>query len=135
MSFQFDRQQLRGLAVARHSDYVSARPFPHIVIDDFIPEDVLDEVVSEFPSEGEDAWMRFDSDTERKLASSEDTPMGESTRDLLTEFNSAPFIEFLEELTGIRGLVPDPHFEGGGMHQIVRGGHLNVHVDFNRHPR
>jgi Rps23 Pro-64 3,4-dihydroxylase Tpa1-like proline 4-hydroxylase len=60
--------------------------------------------------------------------------MGDATRHLLAEFNSAAFIDFLQELTGIGGLVPDPHFEGGGMHQIVRGGHLDVHVDFNRHP-
>ena len=31
--------------------------------------------------------------------------------------------------------MPDPHLEGGGLHQIVPGGHLGVHVDFNRHPR
>ena len=61
--------------------------------------------------------------------------MGDATLQLLTELNSGAFIEFLEALTGIRGLVPDPHFEGGGLHQIVRGGHLNIHVDFNGHPR
>ena len=41
----------------------------------------------------------------------------------------------IERVTGIVGLVPDPHFEGGGLHQIERGGHLKVHADFNRHPR
>ena len=61
--------------------------------------------------------------------------MGEATRHLLAELNSAPVIAFLERLTGIEGLVPDPHFVGGGLHQIERGGHLKVHADFNRHPR
>ncbi len=37
-------------------------------------------------------------------------------------------------MTGIEGLIADPHFEGGGLHQIERGGHLKVHADFNRHP-
>jgi Rps23 Pro-64 3,4-dihydroxylase Tpa1-like proline 4-hydroxylase len=60
--------------------------------------------------------------------------MGDGTRNLLAQFNSSAFIDFLQELTGIGGLVPDPHLYGGGLHQIVRGGHLNVHVDFNRHP-
>jgi hypothetical protein len=45
----------------------------------------------------------------------------------------APFLDFLERLTGIEGLVPDPWFEGGGLHQIERGGMLKVHVDFNKH--
>src|SRR3712207_1690584 len=61
--------------------------------------------------------------------------MGPATRHLLAELNSATFIDFLERLTGIDGLIPDPHFEGGGLHQIEPGGHLKVHADFNRHPR
>ena len=134
-SFHFDRDRLASLGAEHHAHYVAARPFPHTVIDDFLPDDVLDRVLAEFPTGGEESWLRFESDNERKLASTAETPMGEATRQLLAEFNSSAFVDFLEQLTGIDGLVPDPHFEGGGMHQIVRGGHLNVHVDFNRHPR
>jgi hypothetical protein len=134
-AFRFDRTRLRGLAAERHAEYVSARPFEHIVLDDFVPESVLDEVLGEFPSAGEDGWMSYESENELKLASREDTQIGDATMHLLSEFNSAPFVDFLEALTGIEGLVPDPHLEGGGLHQIVPGGHLNVHVDFNQHPR
>jgi 2-oxoglutarate-Fe(II)-dependent oxygenase superfamily protein len=105
------------------------------VIDNFLPEHVLDEVLTEFPTpEGAD-WFAFDSATERKLATKDDSTMGPATRQLLAELNSAAFIEFLERITGIEGLVPDPHFVGGGLHQIEPGGHLKVHADFNRHPR
>lgn len=44
-------------------------------------------------------------------------------------------MEFLEQLTGIQGLVPDPHFIGGGLHQIPRGAKLGIHADFNRYAR
>jgi Rps23 Pro-64 3,4-dihydroxylase Tpa1-like proline 4-hydroxylase len=54
---------------------------------------------------------------------------------VLYELNSATAIDFLETLTGYPGLVPDPHYFGGGQHQIVRGGMLEVHADFNIHPR
>jgi hypothetical protein len=37
-------------------------------------------------------------------------------------------------LTGIQGLVPDPHLWGGGLHQILPGGKLAVHADFNKYP-
>ena len=133
--FSFDREELQELAAARQDEYAAGQPFPHVVVDDFLPDGILDEVLSEFPSPQEDAWWRFESDNERKLATRDEGRMGDATRQLLAEFNSAAFVDFLEELTGINGLVPDPHFEGGGLHQIVRGGHLNVHVDFNRHPR
>jgi Rps23 Pro-64 3,4-dihydroxylase Tpa1-like proline 4-hydroxylase len=42
-------------------------------------------------------------------------------------------LDFLETLTGIQGVISDPHFVGGGLHQIVPGGKLDVHADFNRH--
>ena len=38
-------------------------------------------------------------------------------------------------LTGVGGLVPDPHLHGGGQHQIRPGGKLAIHADFNRHPK
>lgn len=44
-------------------------------------------------------------------------------------------LDFLERLTGISGLIPDPYFTGGGVHQIERGGHLGVHADFNVYER
>ena len=132
--FQFERDQLLALAERTHQDYVSAEPFPHAVIDDFLPEEVLDEVLGEFPEPREVDWHKFDSGLERKLASKDDASMGAATRHLLAELNSAAFLDFLEALTGIEGLIADPHFEGGGLHQIERGGHLKVHADFNRHP-
>ena len=59
----------------------------------------------------------------------------EHIREVLGEFNSAVFISFLEKLTGIEGLIPDPYYRGGGMHQIIPGGFLKVHVDFNWHKK
>jgi len=38
-------------------------------------------------------------------------------------------------VTGIENLIPDPTFEGGGLHQIPRGGKLAMHADFNKHRR
>src|SRR3954447_2835154 len=125
--FHFDRDQLAAVAESKREAYASAQPFPHIVIDDFLPDGVLDAVLAEFPSPEQADWFAFDSAVERKLATKEDSSMGEATRHLLNELNSAPFVDFLERLTGIDGLVPDPHFEGGGLHQIERGGHLKVH--------
>jgi hypothetical protein len=133
-AFRFDRDELMPLAESRREAYATARPFPHAVIDGLLPEGVLDAVLAEFPDPRRGDWFAFDSPLERKLATQEDSGMGPATRHVLGELNSAAFIDFLERLTGIEGLVPDPHFVGGGLHQIERGGHLKVHADFNRHP-
>src|SRR4029077_6346348 len=57
------------------------------------------------------------------------------TRNLFAELNSQAFLGFLEEMTGMRGLVSDPYYEGGGLHETKRGGHLGVHADFNAHDK
>ena len=49
--------------------------------------------------------------------------------------NSLRVLLFLEALTGIEGLIPDPYFGGGGPHQIQPGGFLKIHADFNVHPQ
>jgi len=133
--FCLDPNHLMELASKHHQDYVTASPFPHIVIDNFLPEFVLDTILSEFPSPNAVEWQKFDNAAEKKLASKHELQMGDATRFLLYQFNSSVFVEFLERLTGIEGIIADPYFEGGGLHQIRTGGYLKVHVDFNRHRR
>jgi Rps23 Pro-64 3,4-dihydroxylase Tpa1-like proline 4-hydroxylase len=54
-------------------------------------------------------------------------------RDVLYFLNTRPMLKFLETLTGIQGVLPDPHYAGGGLHQIRPGGLLEVHADFSYH--
>ncbi len=51
-------------------------------------------------------------------------------RDAFAFFNSAPMLQFLEGVTNIRGLLPDPYFSGGGLHETSNGGLLGIHADF-----
>src|SRR3712207_2953018 len=115
LAFRFDRDQLLALADEKREAYATAHPYPHTVIDDFLPEGVLDDVLTEFPSPQGADWQKFDSPTERKLATKDDSAMGPATRHVLNELNSGTFIDFLQRLTGIKGLVPDPHYVGGGL--------------------
>jgi Rps23 Pro-64 3,4-dihydroxylase Tpa1-like proline 4-hydroxylase len=133
--FFTDSKYLEGLASKYREAYVSAKPFPHVIIDNFLPETILEAVLEEFPKADEINWQKFERTSEKKLASKHELQMGDMTRLLLYQLNSATFIEFLEDLTGIDGIIPDPHFAGGGLHQIQRGGFLKLHVDFNRHSK
>jgi hypothetical protein len=133
--FFFDPARLSGLAAELAPRYASADPFPHVVIDDFLPDEVIAKVIASFPDPREARWQRFDNAREVKLASTDAGLLPPSTRQLLNEINSATMIEFLEQLTGIDGLIPDPHLWGGGLHQIEPGGHLQIHSDFNWHKR
>ncbi|MGB8859307.1 MAG: 2OG-Fe(II) oxygenase [Ilumatobacteraceae bacterium] len=134
-TFTFDEARLMELAQRLHAGFASAQPFPSVVIDDFVPPEVLDAVLCEFPEPEAARWQEFDKATEVKLALADTSQMGPVTRNLLAQFNSHAFVCFLEALTGISGLIPDPHYGGGGLHQIRAGGFLKIHADFNRNER
>lgn len=131
--FCLDPDHLQQVATTSREAYAQAKPFPHIVIDNFLPEALLNTALSEFPQVDSIDWQRFNSSAEKKNASRDELQMSETIRILLYQLNSSTFIKFLETLTGIDGLIPDPHFVGGGLHQIERGGFLKMHVDFNKH--
>jgi len=127
--------RMEDLAKTGSASYKSARPFPHIVADNFFDPAMLDQVLEEFPAPGEIAWKGFENKYEIKLFSSKDSTFGPMTRLLMYHLNSISFLNFLSRVTGIENLIPDPTFDGGGMHQIVRGGRLGIHADFNRHKK
>jgi hypothetical protein len=126
--------KLAAVPRALHEPYVAARPFPHAVIDGLFPDEVLRTVLAEFPAPDEIEWKRFDNAREKKLGYWHESALRPSLQLFLYEMNSPPVLQFLEALTGIDGLIPDPYYGGAGPHQILPGGFLKVHVDFNRHP-
>jgi Rps23 Pro-64 3,4-dihydroxylase Tpa1-like proline 4-hydroxylase len=115
--------------------YAAAEPFPHIVIDDFLPLDVADELHESFASFDRDVWRVSEHRNSVKLACNKLSDMPEPIARMLVQFNSPAFMAEIEQITGIAGLAPDPAFEGGGMHMIKRGGFLKIHADFNYHRR
>jgi 2OG-Fe(II) oxygenase superfamily len=127
--------KMRAIAPAAREAYATAKPYPHVVFDDFFDPALVDEVLAEFPKPDQIRWQKFDNDREIKLASARDASFGTVPRMLFYHLNSISFLEFLSEVTGIPNLISDPGLDGGGLHQIVRGGKLGVHADFNKHHR
>ena len=116
--------------------YATGQPFPHVVIDGLFDDQVLETVLRDFPAPGEMQWARFDNPSEKKLGYYHEVSAIKPTiRSFLDALNGFETLLFLERVTGIEGLIPDPYFGGGGLHQIEPGGFLKVHVDFNRHPK
>lgn len=113
----------------------SAGPFPHVVIDGAFPDVLLDEALASFPAPTSPGWVRFDNEHERKLGYRHGMPIDPRLELMLARLNSWRMVEWLEKVTGIEGLVSDPWYGGGGLHLIEPGGFLDVHADFNIHPK
>ncbi len=114
--------------------YGAAEPFPHVVLDQFLPLEAADGVLAEFPQEAGGKWIHYLHVNEKKRGLNDWAAFGPVTRALLEELNSPRFVRFLGELTGIEGLFADNSLEGGGLHWTQPGGYLNIHADFTAHP-
>lgn len=128
--------RLRCDAAALRELYAGAEPFPHIVVDGLFDDPALDSVLAGFPAREEMQWVEFDNPLEKKLGFyHERSRLSKIVHDFLNDMSSFEMLTWLEALTGIDGLIPDPYFGGGGLHQIEPGGFLKVHADFNVHPK
>lgn len=112
--------------------YRARKPYPYGSFDNFLPVEVIERVREELQQLPE-AEMSFNRPQEKLKTSYLPERLPIYTRNLFYALNSRPFILFLEELTGISGLIPDPYYAGGGVHVVGNGGHLDIHADFNRH--
>jgi len=129
-----DAKECRDFGRSLADRYQHASPFPHIVIDDFLEPEVLRAILADFPKSDGKAF--FDREQERfKFQYQPHESSSGLVRNVFAELNSQAFLGFLEEMTGFAGLLSDPYFDGGGLHETKRGGHLGVHADFNIHDR
>ncbi len=112
--------------------YQSSLPFNHICIDNFLPQEIIDRVLADI-RELPEAERSFDRDQEKLKESFNPERLPFYAKSLFHAFNARPFILFLEEMTGIKGLIPDPYYAGAGIHRVSNGGHLDIHADFNFH--
>lgn len=129
-------RDLEAIAKEYHEAYLDASPFPSIHFKNFFNEDILNEILEEFPDLAKGTQLKYNNPNENKLASKGEHKFSPKLKEFMHYLNSQPFLEFLQELTNITEiLIPDPYFEGGGCHESVAGGFLKVHADFNKNRR
>jgi hypothetical protein len=116
----------------RRDEFLTGDPFPHLVLDDFLDDELARALTEEFPSI--DAMPRsrdYVFGNKHELSSVEQG--GPASRRFHDAVLSPPFAALLEAITGMTVFI-DPAFHGGGFHQGGDGSYLDFHVDFNLHP-
>jgi hypothetical protein len=112
--------------------YRDARPFPHLVIDDMFPEELLSRVGPELPDRFDRShWVFENNDSLVRYNLRSAAELGDAGYQLTAFLHSANFLYFLTELTGIGQLLPDPYLQGGGYNSMPASGFFNVHADRN----
>jgi Rps23 Pro-64 3,4-dihydroxylase Tpa1-like proline 4-hydroxylase len=122
-----DRETLR-------QQFVHAKPFPYVKIENFVDRSFAREVAASYPS-FDDALgngISFKTVNERKKVQITDSKKFSAPILRLHELLSSPqFLADLSYITGIPNLVADEQLVGGGVHVTGPGGRLDVHIDFN----
>ena len=135
--------RLQGVARRERESYAAAQPFPHVSLDGIFPNAYLRKVAGEFPelTRQEAATVvkcKLHYQESGKCAVNDDGPRVMSTpyaRGLFSLLLSPDFAQFLETLTGIKGVIADTAFQGSGFHQTLPGGALAIHTDFHLNKR
>ena len=112
----------------------SAEPFNYVVIDDFLADDVAEEISKEFPSFEGPLWNEYNNAIEVKKVCNHWDRFPAATYKLFTYLNSKSFVDAMSRLAG-DPLYQDPGLHGGGWHSHARGGKLNMHLDYSIHPK
>ena len=123
-----------------NKQYTQNIPFPHIHIDNFLSDKNYKFIKSAFPKPNNKIWKKPDntntkgkSVTVRGKYDLKELQYSDEARNIFFELNSGLFLRFIEKITGISGLIPDPYFAESGFHQIQNHGFLNIHADFSHH--
>ncbi|MEO1367002.1 MAG: 2OG-Fe(II) oxygenase, partial [Acidobacteriota bacterium] len=125
---------LESRAEALAERFREAPFFPHVLIENFLSDDLCRRLHGQFP--------RFDPEARDELgwkaqkATREDvSALGEGYAAVDGLVRSPEFLSLMSRITGIPDLLYDPDYVGGGTHDNVDGAQLDTHVDFNYHPR
>ncbi|WP_247454677.1 2OG-Fe(II) oxygenase [Bradyrhizobium sp. CW11] len=135
MHVDFQLHSLSGLFVrtdALRTEYTTAKPWPHIVVNDAFPEKLLDMIAAECAALEETSLITTNTDRLMKQETSEG--LGPATQHLLSLVDSARFREFVSAITGVRDLLSDPTHKFAGVHRTPPGGFTKIHQDFEIHP-
>ena len=118
-----------------------AMPYPHIVIDEYLPDSVAGAALEEVLDLPHDAWTwktAGDGATISKGSINKFHALPEVVQNVILNLYGEDHLRRLRKLTGIENLTsdpnllqPEPYLDGGGLHRIERGGRLGIHCDFN----
>jgi len=121
---------------ALQEQFLSNKPFNHIVIDDFFLPEVADQLVKEFPDYDSTVWnAHYLNPIENKKACNHWDKFPKITYAAFHYLCGAGFENIVSEITGNQGVQADVGLHGGGWHAHTTSGKLNVHLDYSIHPK
>jgi 2OG-Fe(II) oxygenase superfamily len=122
---------LSQVARIHRESFLTASPWPHVVLDDLVDP----ALIAAAEQEELEPSLHLEIDRSyRKVKAESPEPNGPAATKILESIGSPDFVKFLEELTDVSGLIPDPTHYWAGLHVNPPGAFQAIHRDFRVHP-
>lgn len=109
------------------NEFCQAMPFPHLVRDNFMPPSAVRAFVAALPERNDRLWKPYRNE---KRGVRELWLLSGTCRRFIRDY--LDFIKgVVPQWTGYEDVIPDVSYAGAGIHAVLQGGSLGVHVDFN----
>jgi len=116
-------------------DFLNAEPFHHAVIDNFFVEEIARSIFDGMPGYDENTDAKYDNAIEKKRTIQNWTKFSKNVYKAMSCLVNEPFVGKLAYLANDFDLVSDYGLHGGGIHMHQAGDYLNVHLDYDIHPK
>jgi Rps23 Pro-64 3,4-dihydroxylase Tpa1-like proline 4-hydroxylase len=116
-------------------DFSSKKPFRYTMFEGFFDAKAAESIYSSYPQIKDGKWDGTTYVDQKNKFQKTTFETDSVFHKVFSELNSQEFLNWLEKITGIDDLLGDAELFGGGLHQSIAGAFLNVHVDYNIHPK
>jgi Rps23 Pro-64 3,4-dihydroxylase Tpa1-like proline 4-hydroxylase len=116
--------------------FLTAEPYNHVVIENFFTSDFALELSENLPDyHGNNLDAKYDNPIEKKRTIQNWTKFPKSIYTAFSYLINQEFTRHLRELTQQEELCADYGLHGGGVHLHQKGDYLNIHLDYDSHPK
>lgn len=127
----FNNIEQRYNAETLKNSFSSALPIPHVIIDNFLPENVFKDLCKDIKNYPQEKWIVKSLGTSSIRKEARDFTESPILNQVLTNLTAHSFVTWMSKITGNPGIIPDPHHLGAGLTSTPSGTNLGLHIDFN----
>jgi Rps23 Pro-64 3,4-dihydroxylase Tpa1-like proline 4-hydroxylase len=112
------------------NDFLTNTPIPLFTVDNFLKKEIALNLYNETSTIDERYWTTFTRNGSH-MKECKQLDHAPCAFNIVSHLHSSVFLHWLTSVTGIEGLIPDPHLVGAGYSKSFKGDTLQVHTDFN----
>ena len=117
--------------------FIENKPFEHIIIPNFLNVEFANQLFNQFPENIDNnlEWHKYYNPIELKYAKDDLSNFPRTIKKYFYLLSEPEIISLFGSLSSIDDLEYDPYLHGAGLHIHPRNGRLDLHLDYEKHPK